>query len=1678
MFSRKPKIVKREPATADAIPRDADKVGKLYFIINKDGSTRSNIFDWGRSYKSYKLAEFPTEYLESVKTMTRIRYDEKSMLDEYKAKPEVPTSKDCWVMSAEQIVELSALQGLAAVNREREMFAEWNEEQLKKNAKIKTANENNKKRRDEIISRGGDTRRNTIGKIIGDILQDMSVDSRRMVEGWKRPEPIDEDDEEKDLIADNLDEMYKKGDYLFLFEAAQATHLQVGSSTEETVITKITKIEEGKLMSMKHISGTYDRWLARFDDQLSVCESVGCEISDVEKRVYFMDNLNRKIFDKTLVQWDVIATRAAAFPKTYEGLKTQMNQEYRNLMQRSDSARVIAEVMYPKGNHEAGAEISLEAKEQSKHSGSGKTNLKCWICDKEGHIEKDCWYYDVKRTREESKAVAAKAIADKKAAKANKKKKGGEAAKREGSNKCAELLTCACEHKVEFSETEIMSKSAQLASEQCFVMGVKANEVDFVYDSGTVNGVTGEQYRNILLDVVEEPVLLEGIGGKTSLSKEYGDSIFGKTRILKHRTGSVLVSNAATKSLYQVVNPHEDLWILRGWDYGPAKGKQWHFIRDEERYGDPLLHCTLQLSKIKCLLGAEKFYDPPRVPETNDEEVSAIVTRVQVLHRKWSHATAAELKRVISADPEAAAEVTVNDIDIWKKEHGDFCTGCIEGSMREHDRVKSTKPLKATVPGEVGAADLMFIEGRADVKEPMYVHVDVATKCVIGVPMKNKTEEGCMEAIKAVQAYHRAENQELKSLVFDRESAIVALEPEILNAGVKLHLKAAGQKVGLAEVNIRSVRIKSRSTKAGVRELHGYLPANQFNRDLCLDSMGVLNRIPKEGATMCPAEAFTGRKTDFLRDFRADWGEPIIVKKPKGVSSDLKVTGEWAIVVRRIMNGSGVLKVYLVQSKKYAYRLKFQRAKAPDWVITALNSISVNSTIGFEDPELNPEDVGGGVGPQTDVVSAQAVEGIEPSAAEVTVTAESIGDESEQGAIEPLPGGVSDTEVEEAIALVDALDGAEELVPVVDAEPVADAVPVTDAVPRESRPVTRSAVSDVDRRELEYRAAQYAERVVMGLQKPEPEDDGRVVFDRKHRRSEANVIKAQEVIKRAYLERYQDREPSMTAVETTVESCGILYQQALKTRPEAATEALRKEVMKTCDKEIWHGVLWDSLTQEQKALVLPMMKNYVEKYHPDSTFDKSKVRVLIRGDLQEEIGEREGPVCRVESIMILLCIAANRDLEVFKVDISSAYMNTPVPADVKHRWVRLDKDVVQMLRELQPGKWDEFVQADGKMVVEMDKLMYGFKEAAHYWNVELINVFLKAGYKQCAKDKCVLVKQTEEKYSACAITVDDCLFVATKDELWINEQIEMLIRAFQEVTTERGNDLGIIGMQIKMDRENKRVILSQKKFAKQVIEVFGVAKKAVNPALGDLMGDDETSPLLADQRGFMSLNSLLMFGATRTYPETKPTVVRLSRKYGKATEADMQKARRVAEYIYGCIDDHVLILSPKSLQLIASSDASYAENPDGTSNNGGCVGFESDVACWLCFITDKQSVVAKSACEAELITVNKVGDMVEWARQLLEELGIHQETVVIQQDSMCSIAMLKQGTGSFKRAKHIKVRFFWLKSLIDEGLVVLKYVASGYLVADMLTKPVTGAKFGHLLYKLLGWTPRTTVTTV
>jgi hypothetical protein len=158
------------------------------------------------------------------------------------------------------------------------------------------------------------------------------------------------------------------------------------------------------------------------------------------------------------------------------------------------------------------------------------------------------------------------------------------------------------------------------------------------------------------------------------------------------------------------------------------------------------------------------------------------------------------------------------------------------------------------------------------------------------------------------------------------------------------------------------------------------------------------------------------------------------------------------------------------------------------------------------------------------------------------------------------------------------------------------------------------------------------------------------------------------------------------------------FRKATAQKPEEAMKALMEEVHKVIKIDIWDPIHPKDMSDDEKKMIIPQMINYLEKYKPDMSFDKFKVRVLTRGNKQVYAGESEGPMTRIELLVIMLLIATHKDLAIFKVDVGSAFMRTSMVDDIKHQWAKLDKIMVQILMEMQPEKYECYIFLDGTVI--------------------------------------------------------------------------------------------------------------------------------------------------------------------------------------------------------------------------------------------------------------------------------------------------------------------------------------------------------------------------------------------
>ena len=94
------------------------------------------------------------------------------------------------------------------------------------------------------------------------------------------------------------------------------------------------------------------------------------------------------------------------------------------------------------------------------------------------------------------------------------------------------------------------------------------------------------------------------------------------------------------------------------------------------------------------------------------------------------------------------------------------------------------------------------------------------------------------------------------------------------------------------------------------------------------------------------------------------------------------------------------------------------------------------------------------------------------------------------------------------------------------------------------------------------------------------------MFDRSHRRTKANLIRAREILKKAFISRREEGAEREAANIFFEEAVNIYFDDAMKTRSQEAWDALLKEILKGDSKRIWHGDLMENLFEQERRLIL------------------------------------------------------------------------------------------------------------------------------------------------------------------------------------------------------------------------------------------------------------------------------------------------------------------------------------------------------------------------------------------------------------------------------------------------------------------------------------------------------------
>ena len=511
-----------------------------------------------------------------------------------------------------------------------------------------------------------------------------------------------------------------------------------------------------------------------------------------------------------------------------------------------------------------------------------------------------------------------------------------------------------------------------------------------------------------------------------------------------------------------------------------------------------------------------------------------------------------------------------------------------------------------------------------------------------------------------------------------------------------------------------------------------------------------------------------------------------------------------------------------------------------------------------------------------------------------------------------------------------------------------------------------------------------------------------------------------------------------TPVAHIAEAVPLTYQEAMSS-PEAEKwqAAVREEIEALRENNTWSAV---PLPKGKRTISSKWV--FTIKKNSRNNSERYKARLVAKGFSQREgidYFETFAPVVRYESIRILLSIAAHEDFEIIKFDVKTAFLY----GDLKEEIYLHPPDGLSN-------------EEDNNIVYRLRRSLYGLKLSPRCWNEKFVGFLHKFNFRSIESDKCIFVGMIEHCKVYLALYVDDGL-VISKSQSAIDSVLYYLKNKFR-ITVDAADEF--VGMEIKRDRANKLIKISQSNYISKLIEKFGMSEAfslSIPAEPGLSLSKEICSTEIIPYRE--AVGSLL-FAARVCRPDIEYAVNYASQFLNGFGQKHWQAVKRIFRYLIGTRDLGILFgNSGSSIAVNGFTDADYAGCLESRKSRSGFVFLLNGGP--ICWSSQRQSVVALSTAEAEYIALTHGTKEALWLRQMLKELDFVCDTIPINVDNQSAIKLTKNSE-FHKRSKHIDVRFHFVRDVLNRKEIDLNYIESKQQLADIITQPLAKKQFCFL----------------
>ncbi|CAN1248499.1 Retrovirus-related Pol polyprotein from transposon TNT 1-94 [Linum perenne] len=503
------------------------------------------------------------------------------------------------------------------------------------------------------------------------------------------------------------------------------------------------------------------------------------------------------------------------------------------------------------------------------------------------------------------------------------------------------------------------------------------------------------------------------------------------------------------------------------------------------------------------------------------------------------------------------------------------------------------------------------------------------------------------------------------------------------------------------------------------------------------------------------------------------------------------------------------------------------------------------------------------------------------------------------------------------------------------------------------------------------------------------------------------------------------------------------------TEPKSVKQALQDDNWIAAMQEELHqferSKVWDLVPIPSNKTVIGTKWVFRNKTNDKGEITRNKARLVAQGYNQEEgidFEETLAPVARIEAIRILCAFACHLHFKLFQMDVKSAFLNGIIKEEV---YVR------------QPPGFED--ARHPTWCYKLRKALYGLRQAPRAWYDRLSTFLLTKGYKRGQVDNTLFIKGSKSDILIVQIYVDDIVFGSPNESL-CQEFSNLMTSSFEMSMI--GELKFFLGLQI--NQTPSGTFIHQTKYTKSILTKFGLTscKIVATPMATSLKLSNNDDEEAADATHFRALISSLLY-LTASHPDILHSVCLCARFQSNLKASHPIALKRILRYLAGTSNFGLWYPASESFDLIGYSDSDFAGcTIDRKSTTGTCQFLGPALVSWA---SKKQNAIALSTAEAEYVAAGHCCTQLLWIRSQLLDYHLTLPATPLLCDNTSAINMSKNPI-HHSRTKHIDIKYHFLRDLVLQNVIDIKFISTHDQLADLFTKPLKSDQFIRLRHDL------------